>query len=195
MLSLLGINGYPTDEKFFQIDKIYAHQKGYAFVNLAHSAPQKSSYSSSDALGDRITALENKLDTLVSQNNQKTAQPHGREFFARQQPDYYNRENKLCYYHARFGHKAVKCSAPCECAKFLTSKFKLVGGTVPLTDGSSSLYIIISVAGTDVRALIDSGSSISILPPHYFLNCELKPPPTIVAIGWLGSTSSRTCNA
>ena len=71
-------------------------------------------------------------------------------------------------------------------AKFLTSKFKLVGSTVPLTNGSSSLYIIISVAGTDVRALIESGSSISILPPHYFLNCELKPPPTIVAINGSG---------
>ncbi|XP_044597358.1 uncharacterized protein LOC123273937 [Cotesia glomerata] len=74
-------------------------------------------------LSEQIQALSTKMDSVFSQLN--SHQSRGRSRSNDSRPRSHgpgNRNQKTCYFHQKFGPKALKCNPPCIWSELLTQK-------------------------------------------------------------------------
>lgn len=120
--TLAVVEGSPLVKLAELADKIMDRESGLQIATITPSVD--SSNSKSCDLAD----LERRISVLEVRHSRERSKSrsYGRKKFRSNSRNkkFEKKEEKICFYHKKFGDKAVKCTIPCDMAKSFTDKEK-----------------------------------------------------------------------
>ena len=123
-----------------------------------------------------LTALADKADSIISFNdNICQIQANTLTTLQRKQLEESTNNQHYCFFHKRFGNKAIKCIQPCNYNQERRILHNVQGS------GQTTNLLYVTDKSTNIRYLVDTGAEVSVFPTTQQDRIRTKPTHQLVA--------------